>query len=71
MTITLEQAEQVRPIVQRLTKARAELDDAANELELALGCYFSVTKGTELLDADEELTAERVQEWVALLEEEN
>jgi hypothetical protein len=69
MKITLEQAEQVRPIVQRIAKARWELDDAANELEAALGQYFSVTRGSEFLDGEEELTAERVQEWVEELEE--
>jgi len=44
MKITREQAEQVRPIVQRIAKARCELEDAANELEAALGQYFSVTR---------------------------
>ena len=71
MKITLEQVKQIRPIVQRIAKARWELDDAANELEAALGQYFSVTRGSEFLDGEEELTAERVQEWVERLEEED
>jgi hypothetical protein len=71
MKITPEQAEQVRPIVHRIAKARWELDDAANELEAALSQYFSVTRGSESLDAEQELTAERVQEWVEGLDEED
>jgi len=71
MKITREQAEQVRSIVQRIAKARCELDDAANELEAALGQYFSVTRGSEFLDGQEELTAEMVQDWVEGLEEED
>jgi hypothetical protein len=71
MKITREQAEQVKPIVQRIANARWELDDAANELEAALGQYFSVTRGSEFLHAEEELTGEMVQEWVEGLEEEN
>jgi hypothetical protein len=42
----------------------------ANELEAALGQYFSATRGSEFLDG-QALTAGMVQQWVEGLEEED
>lgn len=71
MTITDAQAAAVLPIVQRIAKAREELDTAANELEAELGQGFSVTSGSQDLDDWRTLTAAAVAEWVSSLTEEN
>lgn len=71
--LTIREATQVLTIVQRIAKARYELDTAANELEDALGQGFEVTSGSQDLDGGNWrlITVADVIEWIESLEIEN
>lgn len=73
VTITEAQAKDVLTIVQRIAKARYDLDRAANELEAALEHGFSITTGSEDLDGEhwESITPADVMQWVESLEVED
>jgi hypothetical protein len=73
VTITEAQAIDVLSIVQRIAKARYELDCAANEFEAAVGHCFSITTGSEDLDGEDwrDITPADVMQWVESLKVED
>jgi len=68
--LTTKEATAVLSIVQRIAKARYELDTAANELEAELGQGFEITVGSQDLDGENwrDITPADVIEWVASLD---
>jgi hypothetical protein len=73
VTITEAQATDVLTIVQRIAKARYDLDRAANEFESAVGHCFSITRGSEDLDGEDwqDITPADVMQWVESLDVED